>query len=194
MPAEDVVDVWQVSAPDRSAGHARLREVLGSYVDADPTALVFESGAHGKPAVVGHRLEFSFSRSGRHALIAVSRDRPVGVDIERVKPGRAAERIAGSRFAPAETAALLRRDEPDRADAFHRCWTGKEAYTKGLGAGLSLGLATFSLAGLVDGITPCSLGAWEVHQLPAPGGHAAAVAAPGIGWQPRVRVLEDHGG
>ena len=113
----------------------------------------------------------------------MSRDRPVGVDVERVKPGRAVERIARRRFAPAEAAALARRDDRDRAAAFHRCWTGKEAYVKGLGAGLSLGLATFSVAALVDGLTRCSVGAWEVRQLPAPAGHAAAVAAPGSGWR-----------
>ena len=192
MPAQDVVDVWQVRAPDRSAGHARLRAILGSYVDADPETLVFEPGARGKPALAEHQLEFSFSRSGDHALVAVSRDRPVGVDVERVNPGRAFERIASRRFAPAETAALGRCDDRDRAVAFHRCWTGKEAYAKGLGAGLSLGLATFSVAALIDGLTRCSVGGWEVQQLAAPGDHVAAVAAHGSGWRARVRVMEEH--
>ncbi len=194
MPARDVIDVWQVSARDSRAGSARLRAILASYLGSDPAALNFESGAHGKPALVGHELEFNFSRSGSTAIVAVSRDRPVGVDLERIKPGRAVDRIARRRFAPAEAAALARRGGGDRVAAFHRCWTGKEAYAKGLGAGLHLGFATFSVAGLIDGLPRCRVGAWEVRRLPAPAGHAAALAAPGSGWQTRLRVLEDHGG
>jgi 4'-phosphopantetheinyl transferase len=193
MPAGDVIDVWQVSAADSSPGRAPARAILASSVGGDPTRLVFERGAHGKPALVGHELEFSFSRSGQWALLAVSRDRPVGVDVERVKPGRAVDRIARRRFAPAEAAALARQ-EGDRAAAFHRCWTGKEAYAKGLGAGLTVGLATFSVAALIDGLTRCAVGAWDVQQLPAPGGHVAALAAPGSGWEPRLRILEGHDG
>jgi 4'-phosphopantetheinyl transferase len=192
MPARDVIDVWQVSAPEAEVERARLRAILASYVGSDPAALTFEPGPHGKPALAGHDLEFSFSRSGRHALVAVSRDRPVGVDVERVKPRRAVDRIARRRFAPAEAAALARREPRDRAVAFHRCWTGKEAYAKGVGTGLSLGLATFSVADLIDGLPSCAVGGWEVRQLPAPAGHVAALAAPGSGW--RMRVLESHGG
>lgn len=192
MPARDAIDVWQVSAPDAEAGRGRLRAILASYVGADPASLVFEPGAHGKPALAGHPFEFSFSRSGPWAFVAVSRDRPVGVDVERVKPGRAVDRIAQRKFAPAEAAALARQAPGRRAVAFHRCWTGKEAYAKGVGAGLSLGLSTFSVAGLIDDLPRCAVRGWEVRQVPAPAGHTAAVAAPGSGW--RTRVLEDHGG
>jgi 4'-phosphopantetheinyl transferase len=194
MPAQDVIDVWQVSARDRSAGRGRLRAILASYVGGDPGTLRFELGVQGKPALVEHELEFSFSRSGPVVLVAVSRDRPLGVDVERVKPGRAVDRIARHKFAPAENAALARLDRRDRRTAFHRCWTGKEAYAKGLGAGLSMGLATFAVAGLVDGLPRCSVGSWEVQQLPVPAGHAAALAAPGSDWRPRMRLREDHGG
>ena len=195
MPAGDVIDVWQVSARDAAAGRSQLRAILASYAGGDPTGLAFTAGAHGKPALVGRDVEFSFSRSGRWAFVAVSRDRPVGVDVERVKPGRAVDRIARRRFAPAEVAALGRHDwGSDRSAAFHRAWTGKEAYAKGLGTGLSIGLSGFSVAGLIDGLARCSVGDWEVQQLPAPDGHVAALAAPGSGWQPRVRVLEGHDG
>lgn len=194
MPARDVIDVWQVSARDAATGRARLRTILGSYVGRDPAGLAFAAGAHGKPALVGHDVEFSFSHSGQWAFVAVSRDRPVGVDVERVKPSRAVDRIA-PRLAPAEVAALGRRQEgSDRSVAFHRGWTGKEAYAKGVGAGLSIGLAAFSVAGLIDGATRCPVGDWEVQRLPAPDGHVAALAAPGSGWQPRIRMLKRHDG
>ena len=182
MSAPAVIDVWQLGAPDRYAGERALRSILASYLDADAAALAFARGRHGKPALAGHDLHFSFSRSGATALVAVSRDCPVGVDIERVKPGRAVERIARRRFAPPEYATLARLPEPDRAAAFHRCWTGKEAYAKGLGLGLAVGLGSFSVAGLLEGRDRCAVGEWEVRQLSVPAGHAAAVAAPGPDW------------
>jgi len=189
MPARDVIDVWQVSAGDRSRGEAAMRAVLGSYLAADPATLLFQAGPHGKPALAGHALHFSFSRSGSRALVAVSRERPVGIDLERVKPRRAVERVARRRFAGDEAAALARLAEPGRTTAFHRCWTGKEAYAKGLGTGLSLGLGSFSVAGLAEGRARCTVGGWDVAAVPAPAGHVAALAAPGSAW--RVRV---HGG
>ena len=185
MSERSVVDVWQLSAPDREAGRRALRSVLATYLDADPSGLAFERRGHGKPALAGHDLHFNFSRSGACALVAVSRDRPVGIDVERVKPGRAVERIARRRFAPAESAALCRLAAEDRAGAFHRCWTGKEAYAKGLGMGLTAGFASFSLAGLVEGRARCAVERWEVQQLSAPDGYAAAVSAPGSDWEVR---------
>ena len=183
MSERSVIDVWELTAPDADGGRQALRSVLASYLDADPSGLAFERGRHGKPALAGHDLHFSFSHSGACALVAVSRDRPVGIDVERVKPGRAVECIARRRFAPAEYAALYRLAAADRAVAFHRCWTGKEAYAKGLGTGLTMGLASFALAGLVEGRARCAVERWEVRQLPAPAGHVAAVAAPGSDWE-----------
>ena len=182
MSVRSVIDVWEVSAPGRAAGRAALRSVLASYLGVDPASLAFERGRHGKPALCGHDVHFSFSHSGSTALVAVSRDRPVGVDVELVKPGRAVDRIARRRFAPLERASLARLADADRDAAFHRCWTGKEAYAKGLGRGLTMGFDSFSLAALVEGRTRCAVDAWQVQQLSAPDGHVAAVAAPGSDW------------
>ena len=193
MPACGVIDVWQVrTGPSRDRGHDALRQILCSYVGGDPAALAFEVGAHGKPSLAGHELEFSFSRSGELAFVAVSRGGPVGVDVQRVKPGRAVERIARRRFARDEAAALVAAGPAGQEAAFHRCWAGKEAYVKGLGTGLSHGLASFSVAGLARGRERCSVGAWQIEQLATLAGYAAAVAAPGPGWRV-ARMDGPHG-
>ena len=184
MPVHDVIDIWQVrTCPGRPAGHAALCRILRSYVGGDPAQIVFRLGPHGKPSLAGHDLQFSFSRSGEVALVAVSRSGPVGVDVERVKPGRATDRIARRRFAGDEAEALAAAGPGERDAAFHRCWTAKEAYVKGLGTGLSEGLASFSVAALVRGEGRCAVGTWEVAQLDAPPGYVAAVAAPRPGWR-----------
>ena len=184
MPASDVIDVWQVhTGPSREDARVALREILGSYVGPAAARRGFTLGPHGKPALPGRDLEFSFSRSGEFAFVAVSSGMPVGIDVQQVKPGRAVERIARRRFAQDEAAVLTAAEPVERDAAFHRCWTAKEAYVKGLGTGLSLGLARFSVAALVAGKERCAVGKWEVARLDAPRGYAAAVAAPGSGWR-----------
>jgi 4'-phosphopantetheinyl transferase len=194
VAADDPIDVWQVTARDRGAGHAQLRAILGSYVDVDPAAIAFVHGAQGKPALAGHDIEFSYTRSGNRALVAVSRRGPLGVDVERLKPGRAIDRIARRRFAPAEVAAIAGLDGDRQNAAFHQCWTAKEAYAKGVGAGLTMGLATFSVAGLLGREGRCQVNTWAVRRLPAPPGYAAALAAPGSGWRFRLRFPGDRDG
>jgi 4'-phosphopantetheinyl transferase len=65
-----------------------LRALLARYVDRDPRALDFVLGPHGKPALLAEEgdpaidLRFNLSHSGSLALVAVSSEREVGVDIE----------------------------------------------------------------------------------------------------------------
>ncbi|HET9198541.1 MAG TPA: hypothetical protein VFN92_09855 [Solirubrobacterales bacterium] len=63
-----------------------LRGVLGRYLGRAPAAIRLAAGERGKPRlaepVAG--LAFNLSHSDRLALIAVARDREVGVDLERV--------------------------------------------------------------------------------------------------------------
>jgi 4'-phosphopantetheinyl transferase len=185
-----------------AAGRSALRVILGGYLGRDPAAIRFAPGPHGKPAVAGGP-QFSFSASGELALVAVSAAGPVGVDVERVRARRAVESVARSRFAPAERAALGTHDGAEREAAFHRCWAAKEAYAKGLGRGLTLGLDRFSVAGLLgrEGARRCAVahpgragGRWEVERLPAGEGYAAAIAAPGSRWRCARHVHRGPGG
>ena len=69
--------------------------------------------------------------------IAVCRGREIGVDLEQLRPITEAERIVASFFTAAEQAAFAAIAEPDRAAAFLRGWTRKEAVLKGFGMGIS---------------------------------------------------------
>lgn len=189
--AESVVDVWRV----RGDAHAALRAILARRLGCEPERVGLERGRHGKPFVRGGPW-FSLSHSGPEALVAVSGDRPVGVDIERVRPDRAVERLARRWLARDETAAIETLDSAQRAAAFHDCWVGKEAYVKGLGEGLGVtGTASFSVAALAgraaDRATVAHPGRgparWDVQLLEAPAGHAAALAAPGADWRAVVK-------
>jgi 4'-phosphopantetheinyl transferase len=146
-------------------GRGLLRTILGQYLNVPPAELAFAYGPQGKPelgsaecvgiprrnsgefrADAGTQLRFNVSHSHDLALVAVASGREIGVDVERVRPGPARERIAERYFSARETT-LLRSLPADQQDqAFFRCWTRKEAYLKGRGAGLSIPLDSFEVS------------------------------------------------
>ena len=69
-----------------------------------------ETGEYGKPyfadakATLG--LKFNLSHSNQLALIAISRDREIGVDIEYIRPNFVTDEVAGHFFSPAEAEVL----------------------------------------------------------------------------------------
>ena len=140
-------------------------------------------GPHGKPVLAdsADELQFSSSSSDDCCLIAVTATSPVGVDVERVVPRTYLERIAETRFAPAEAAAIGQLRGEAQLRAFYNCWTRKEAYLKATGAGLTQGLDRVIVS--VDDERPAIVSldgddpvAWSVVSLdPEPGFTAAVV-------------------
>ena len=98
--------------------------ILGRYVDRDPGQLRFSYGPQGKPALDmaeenGTGLRFSLSHSHGQALYAVTCDREVGIDLERVRWDRAEEPIAPRCFSPREMAVLSALPAEQRKIAFY---------------------------------------------------------------------------
>jgi 4'-phosphopantetheinyl transferase len=158
---------------------AALRAVLAGYGGLPPECCRFGYTPHGKPFLLGPpaltRLQFNLSHSDGLALVAVACDRPVGVDLERIRPEVDVPGVGRLVFSQAERHALDRVPGADRLAAFFDLWARKEAYLKCLGLGFSgsPGQVTVGPAG-AEG--PCFL----ANLSPAPG-YAAAVAAEG-GW------------
>ncbi len=175
------------------AGRGLLRELLGAYLNRPATALRFEQGPHGKPALggadAGAEWHFNLSHSDGWALYAVAR-REVGVDLERLdrSVGHAAviERVCTPREWAAFQALPAERFQP----AFLTCWTRKEAIAKALGGGLASGLRTLEVccredappdgrASVRDG-QGCE---WSVLNLEPGSGWIGALAAMGADWR-----------
>jgi len=129
--------------------HGILRQLLGRYVGVEPAELVFEAGKFGKPALVlGAELppvSFNMAHSGDVILYAVAGGRRVGIDVEAVRMDRDLMELAESQFARDEIEALRVLEPIERAAAFYRCWTLKEAYVKARGEGLGFSLKEFSV-------------------------------------------------
>jgi 4'-phosphopantetheinyl transferase len=183
-----------IAALDRArfiAGHARLRGILGRYLDIVPSVIRFETSSFGKPRLLtdrpGGELPFNFSHSDGLALCAVSRGREVGVDVERIEPSSSLAEIAGRYFSPREAAALAALPPEEQRDAFYACWSRKEAYVKARGRGLSIPLDSFDVS-LAPGDQDALLAdrgeqgglAWRIFDLSPAAGFAGAVAVEGM--------------
>ena len=102
--------------------HADLRLFLALCLDVEPAKVRYETGVHGKPRLLPGLppLEFNLSHSERLGLIAVARDRSVGVDVEHVRDLPDAMTIADTHFTAAESKALRSLPPPERRTAFFR--------------------------------------------------------------------------
>lgn len=176
------------------AGRGVLRRLLAQHTGASPADLVFGYGTAGKPHLVdpaGSGLSFNVSHADDVALIAIARDRAVGVDVERVKAARDLERLAARFFSPEEAADFMRLPPMARQGAFYTCWSRKEAFLKARGVGLAGNLKDFAVT-LEPGVPPvirrlsASLkgeSQWSLADLTVPGGYVGALASEGDGWQ-----------
>jgi 4'-phosphopantetheinyl transferase len=159
-----------------------LRAVVARYLESQPEALRFEYGAFGKPALEsGHTLRFNLSHSNEVALLAVALDADIGVDVEHIRADFASEDIARRYFSRAEVEVFNSLRQEERAAAFFRCWTRKEAYIKAIGKGFSQALDKFDVT-LAPGLAPALLRAedddvsrWWMSDIEVGEGYAGAL-------------------
>lgn len=128
------------------------RKILSDYLDVPATEIRIERDDQGKPCIARDNqieLEFNISHSHECSLLAVSREYPVGVDIEYRQRHINVMKLAQRFLSPAETRWL--ENTEDSTDAFLSIWTRKEAVLKCHGQGISYGLHRFScLPGITD--------------------------------------------
>ncbi|MGJ3252881.1 MAG: 4'-phosphopantetheinyl transferase family protein [Elainellaceae cyanobacterium] len=123
------------------AARGLLRILLGDYLDIDPAQIQFVYGDYGKPLLnassMSQALHFNLSHSHEMVLYAVTRDRPVGIDIEYLRRVQNVEQLAHRFFSPIEAAAISALSPDQQQTAFFNGWTRKEAYLKATGRGLA---------------------------------------------------------
>ena len=115
-----------------------LRMLLGRYAGADPMALRFVTGAHGKPALSGgpQALSFNLSHSGDITLYAFALGCAVGIDVELPRPGIDMLGVAARVLGADATRRLGALDGATREKEFLRAWVRHEATLKCRGTGL----------------------------------------------------------
>src|SRR5262249_25522819 len=115
---------------------------------------------HGTPSLpLAPHIRFNLSHSHEMALVAVTLDHEVGVDIERLRPLPRFVELAERFFPPSEP-------RPANETDFFRQWTRIEAVLKARGVGL-------------HGASVDPEGEGTVSEIPAPERVAAAIAGEG---------------
>ncbi len=144
---------------DRLATHYRLahafvRDALAAHTGLRAEAIRYETNAWGKPDLPARECRFNLSHSDHLALLGISADTPLGVDIEKLKIFEADElrSLARTIMTPAEQASLNQLLDTSGTQAarvgstaFLTAWTRKEACVKALGFGLSFGVETLQV-------------------------------------------------
>ncbi len=174
------------------AAHAGMRNILARYLNEKPGRLRFAAGPEGKPRLEGidKAPRFNLSHSGELALLAVSPDRELGVDVEWMDPRRDLGALAQA-FTAEERGLIEGLPAALRPGAYFQTWTRKEAFLKAMGSGLAKGLD--AVTGGVswadpDGPPGLEAGAagtprWTLVDLDCGPYYRAALAAEGSGWE-----------
>jgi 4'-phosphopantetheinyl transferase len=150
------------------AGRALLGTVLARLADA------------------GDALNFNLAHSASIVLLAIGRERRVGVDVERLRPHLDVAGVARLALSAAEAATVAAQPDPtsERA-AFFSCWVRKEAYLKARGEGLPGRLRGWSVLPAGRGLhMPLRPGdpetsRWRIRSLALGDGYAGAIAYEG---------------
>jgi 4'-phosphopantetheinyl transferase len=132
--------------------HGLLRLALSGHARVTPEAWTFSADTYGKPSIAAPEAALGFSLSHTRGLVgcAVTRTRPLGIDVEdasRPAPLEVAERY----FVAGERRDIMAAAPERRGRRFFEYWTLKEAYVKACGLGLSLPLDRFEFRRDADG-------------------------------------------
>jgi 4'-phosphopantetheinyl transferase len=169
------------------SGRVALRQILAGYTGTMPAQLRLTHGTHGKPALAGESsLRFNLAHAEERAALAVAWEREVGIDLEPIDVGLDVSSLLAVVCSQTEAAGIAALTPVARAEAFLTCWTLKEAYLKGIGAGLSRDPRTVEIARspddcpiVIDLLVETEEPRWSVRLLDPGSGWVAAVAALG---------------
>lgn len=132
-----------------AVSHVLLRRILSRYAPLAPAKWRFDFNTWGKPRIANPNLEqavhFNLSHTRGAALIGVSYDAEIGVDVEQTERDASCVELADRYFSPTEVRAL--RELPSlsqQRERFFELWTLKESYIKARGMGLAIPLDQFS--------------------------------------------------
>lgn len=126
-----------------------LRIILGRYTDMPSATIKFSHNQFGKPDLIdeqnSHKINFNISHSQNILCLAFSKNDPIGIDCEVVKPVEDYIAIAERHFSPTEFDQLKSFPEEKHIEGFYTIWTAKEAIIKLIGTGLHFPLQDFSV-------------------------------------------------
>ena len=139
------------------AARCAMRECLSATTGLAPGTLQIVGGAFEKPRLANAQgCHFNLSRREDWALLGISLEAEIGVDVEAHHVVDDVTTLAQAHFSANEFNSFLAVEPPERDDAFLRVWTRKEACLKAVGTGLRVPPATLEV-GLGEGVAQLSI-------------------------------------
>lgn len=180
LTAAEASRLQTLSAPLRRrqylSGHWLVRIMAARACGGEPGEWSLVADADPRPRLTSPDrplLWASLSHSGEGLAAAVAHQ-PLGLDLERPKPGRRLAALSGFVLSAGEAAQVAAAPEgAARSAVFYRYWTLKEAWAKRSGAGLRPTQARATRA------APCAAPEAEAWAWQLPGGGHLALA----GWR-----------
>ena len=178
------------------SARSALRIILSRYLNLAPENLKIDVEPHGKPYLlapsVSPPLSFNIAHSESLALLAVSLNRQVGIDLEHHRSNVHYVSLLNRICSLQEKSSLSTLLPEQQKSAFFSCWTRKEAYVKALGKGLLVPLSSITVSLLpgepatlihVDGKKEESL-RWSMCTLYPGPEYSGALVGEGQDWKP----------
>lgn len=171
-----------------TAARGILRQILARYLGKPPGDIRLQSGPFGKPLLqdpAESTLHFNVSHSQQLAVVAVSHDFEVGIDLEADRDSLDYAGLAERICSPEEFTVFRNLPQAEQRAAFFRCWTRKEAFVKALGKGFSFPLKHVTVSFTPDelprilNVQGQSPDAWSLFNLPLGQGFWGALAVAG---------------
>ncbi|MDG2288585.1 MAG: 4'-phosphopantetheinyl transferase superfamily protein [Woeseiaceae bacterium] len=175
-----------------------LRRTLALVLKQDPASFSFNYSESKNPyltkEVDSQPVVFNVSHSHGQALVAISLNRKLGVDIEKIRPEIEYEKLSARFFSKAEHKALMQCTEAERVASFFATWTRKEAFLKAVGKGISFGLSEFDVNVKANDPPKMLRTRWDVNDVnnwhmasvESVNSHKATVVADGRAFQLRL--------
>lgn len=177
-------------------GRGFLRCQLGRATGQAAADLVLAEGLQGKPFLQGNAVWFNLSHSRDLAVLAISHDGPLGIDLEFVDRAVDIAGLAQSCFCPHEIEILDALSPAARPGRFFAFWTAKEACMKLTGEGMALAPRMIALnlkAGLPVGYLRPTDPAAQAMFVDLGQPHAICCLALAQGPRPAVTLLKNRG-
>jgi 4'-phosphopantetheinyl transferase len=168
-----------------------LRVILSRYCTGRPQDLVIQTTTKGKPFLSDEpSIRFNLTHSHGRALVAVAKDREVGIDLEKVRPDVDVMSLARRFLSDRDVAFIENGGSEQLHQRFLQAWVAREAVFKAAGTGMTFPLHSdhIELAGdgtegylvLGDGKSDGALR--PIRFLPLEPEWIGAVAAEGTDW------------
>jgi 4'-phosphopantetheinyl transferase len=169
--------------------------VLEQYLGEPANTIRLVTSPSGKPFIGGTtQVHFILRHADDVALVAVSCDVEVGVDVEAIQLDFRINEMEACFTDPELRMLDQSSSAEERATVFFRLWTRKEAVLKADGSGLGTKLRDIDVSRAPEDLVRVDTNRqqlWRVDDLALAPGYAGALAASPGDWQVRWRRLAD---